>query len=43
MAKIEFATSALSNTPKAAISKKFDQILFKNGDLISGSVKTGTF
>jgi hypothetical protein len=43
MAKIDFATSALSNTPKAAISKNFDQILFKNGDLISGSVKTGTF
>ena len=43
MTKIEFATTALSNSPKATISGEVDQILFKNGDLISGAVKTGTF
>jgi hypothetical protein len=43
MTKIEFGTMGLVNTPKAANPNELDQILFKNGDLLSGEIKTRTF
>ena len=43
MKKIEFGSIGLDQTPRYANSHEFDQILFKNSDLLTGEIKTKVF